>query len=292
MSSAMTAEAPSPLKAAYGTGSGRVVLVSHLRFLRVPSRAIKTRAGRLCAAASGRHHTHAVTTFVLVPGGFVGGWYWSEVADRLRKAGHRVEVIEQLPSAGTDPAALGDLAADAEAVKQTVERVGEPVVLVGHSYGGMVITELADHPAVAHSVYLAAFWPQRGQSVMDLLAAGPPPTWMAPHDDGTLRTTDDLALLRRTLCADVDELRAYVHLRRLLPQSISSATTPSTAPERGHPTTYIICEQDQALPPAAQEQMATVADHRHRLPSSHQAMTSMPDELADVLSQVRVRVQA
>ncbi|HYF46156.1 MAG TPA: hypothetical protein VD926_08095, partial [Acidimicrobiales bacterium] len=59
-----------------------------------------------------------------------------------------------------------------------------------------------------------------------------------------------------------------------------------------HPTTYIICEQDQALPPAVQEQMATVADHRHRLPSSHQAMASMPDELADVLSQVRVRVQA
>jgi nucleoside-diphosphate-sugar epimerase len=50
-----------------------------------------------------------MTTFVLVPGGFIGGWYWSEVADRLRKAGHRVEVIEQLPSAGTDPAALGDL---------------------------------------------------------------------------------------------------------------------------------------------------------------------------------------
>jgi hypothetical protein len=68
-----------------------------------------------------------MTTFVLVHGAWVGGWYWSEVADRLRKAGHRVEVIEQLPSAGTDPAALGDLAADAEAVKQTVDRgmIGE-----------------------------------------------------------------------------------------------------------------------------------------------------------------------
>ena len=273
-------------------GSGQVVLVRHERFLRVPSRAIETRAGRLCAAASGRHHTHAMTTFVLVPGGFVGGWYWSEVADRLRKAGHRVEIVEQLPSAGTDPAALGDLAADAEAVRQTVERVGEPVVLVGHSYGGMVITELADHPAVAHSVYLAAFWPQRGQSAMDLLAAGPPPTWMAPHDDGTLRTTDDLALLRQTLCADVPQQRAYANLRRLLPQSISSVTAPSTAPDRGHPTTYIICEEDQALPPAAQEQMATAADHRDRLSSSHQAMTSMPEALADTLGHVHVPAPA
>src|SRR5215212_11724223 len=110
-----------------------------------------------------------MTNFVLVQGGFVGGWYWSEVADRLRRAGHRVEVIEQLPSAGTDPAALGGLPADADAVRQAVERVGEPVVLVGHSYGGTVITELADHPAVAHSVYLAGFWPQRGQSTLDLM---------------------------------------------------------------------------------------------------------------------------
>ncbi len=228
-----------------------------------------------------------MTAYVLVHGGFVGGWYWSEVADRLRKAGHRVEVVEQLPSGGTDPAALGDLAADAEAVKQAVERVGEPVVLVGHSYAGMVITELADHPAVAHSVYLAAFWPQRGQSLMDLFAAAPPPTWMAPHDDGTIRTTDDLALLRHTLCADVEEERAYADLRRLVPMSMSSATAPSSAPDRGHPTTYIICEQDQAVPPAAQEQMAAAAGHRYRLPSSHQPMASVPDELAETLGRIR-----
>lgn len=263
--------------------------VRQQRFLRVPSRAIETGAERLCAAAGVRRDTPAMATFVLVHGGFVGGWYWSEVADRLRKAGHRVEVIEQLPSAGTDPAALGDLAADAEMVKQTVERIGEPVVLVGHSYSGMVITELADHPGVAHSVYLAAAWPQRGQSLMDLLGAGPPPPWMSPHDDGTLRATDDLAMLREQLCADVEEQRAYADLRRMLPQSISSFTAPSTAPDRAHPTTYIICEQDRTVPPAAQEQVAKAADHCVRLPSSHQAMVSMPGELADVLGQVQVQ---
>lgn len=232
-------------------------------------------------------HTRAMTNFVLVQGGWVGGWYWNEVADRLRKAGHRVETIEQLPSSGTDPAALGGLAADAAAVKQVVEKVGEPVVLVGHSYGGMVITELADHPAVAHSVYLAGFWPQRGQSGMDLLAGGPPPTWVSPHEDGTLRTTDDLELLRQTLCGDVEPERAYAHLRGFLPQSIASGTDSSTAPDRGHPTTYIVCERDQAVPPVAQEQMAAAADNVHRLPSSHEPMISMPDELADVLSRIR-----
>lgn len=228
-----------------------------------------------------------MTNFVLVHGGFVGGWYWSEVADRLRKAGHRVDVIEQLPSGGTDPAALGDLAADAKVVEQTVERVAEPVILVGHSYGGMVITELADLPAVAHSVYVTAAWPQRGQSLMDLIGAGPPPTWMSAHDDGTIRTTDDLDLLRQALCADVDEQSAYASLRRFLPLSIASATASSSAPDRGHPTTYIICERDQALPLAAQEQLAAAADHQQRLPSSHTPMMSMPDELADALGQVQ-----
>jgi pimeloyl-ACP methyl ester carboxylesterase len=223
-----------------------------------------------------------MANFVLVHGGFVGGWYWSEVAHRLEKAGHRVEVIEQLPSAGPDPAVLGDLAADVEVVKQAVERVGEPVVLVGHSSGGMVITELADHPSVAHSVYLAAAWPQRGQSMMDVLAEAPV-GWASPHDDGTARPTDDLELLRQALCADVDKQHAYPNLRRMVPQSIASATAPSTAPERSHPTTYIICEQDQTIPPASQEQMAASADHVHRLPSSHQPMASMPDELADLL---------
>jgi pimeloyl-ACP methyl ester carboxylesterase len=253
----------------------------------LPGDVIETWAGRPIAAISDADHTRAMTNFVLVHGGFVGGWYWGEVADRLRKAGHRVEVIEQLPSAGTDPAALGDLAADVEVVKLAVERVGEPVVLVGHSYGGMVITELADHPTVAHSVYLAAFWPQRGQSATDLLAGGPPLTWMSPHEDGTLRTTDDLELLRQALCGDVPQQRAYANLRRCVPQSIASCTDPSTAPDRGHPTTYIICEQDQCVPPAAQEQMAAAADHIHRLSSSHQPMASMPDELADALGQIR-----
>jgi pimeloyl-ACP methyl ester carboxylesterase len=194
-------------------------------------------------------------------------------------------VVEQLPSVGTDPAELGDLAADVEVVKQAVERVGEPVVLVGHSSGGMVITELADHPSVAHGVYVAALWPQRGQSAIDVLAATPL-TWASPHDDGTVRPTDDLELLRQALCADVDKQHAYANLRRMVPWSIACAAASSTAPERTHPTTYIICEQDQTVPPAAQEQMAASANHVHRLPSSHQPMASMPDELADVLGRV------
>jgi pimeloyl-ACP methyl ester carboxylesterase len=75
-----------------------------------------------------------------------------ETAALLEKGGHRVHVVEQMPSAGHDPESLGDLRADADCVREVVGAVKEPVVLVGHSYGGMVITEFADHPSVVHTV--------------------------------------------------------------------------------------------------------------------------------------------
>jgi pimeloyl-ACP methyl ester carboxylesterase len=226
-----------------------------------------------------------VSNYVLVHGAFVGGSYWRDTAVLLEKEGHRVDIIGQLPSAGPDRASLGDLQADVDVVRRTVEAVGQSVVLVGHSYGGMVLTELADHPAVTHLVYLAAFWPQRGQSVMDILGGGPLPDWLVLHDDGTLEMANDIEVRRQIECGDVDPERAAENLRRMVPQSVSSFAAPSTAPDRRHPATYIICEQDQAVPPAAQEQWATFADHVERLPSSHQAMVSMPDRLARLLAQ-------
>ena len=93
-----------------------------------------------------------MSSFLLVHGACGGGWVWDDVAERLEKAGHCVRVVERLPSTGTDPGSLHDLTADAHCVRQVLDTIDEPVVLVGHSYGGMVITELADHPKVRHSV--------------------------------------------------------------------------------------------------------------------------------------------
>jgi pimeloyl-ACP methyl ester carboxylesterase len=228
-----------------------------------------------------------MATFVLVHGAFVGGWYWDELAPRLEKAGHTVDVVPQLPSSGPDPAALGDLAADAEVVRRHVEAAGEPVVLVGHSYGGMVVTELADHPDVAHTVYVTALWPSRGASALDMLASMPPQTWAAPQDDGTIRATDDLRELHRSICADVPFDRAEPFLRRVRPHSIASVAAPSSAPDRTHPVTYVLCEDDACLPLEAQEAMAAAADHVERLPSSHAPMFSGPDELAELLGRIR-----
>lgn len=106
--------------------------------------------------------------YLLVHGAWSGGWIWDDVVPRLEKAGHDVTVVEQLASAGTDPASLCDLTADAAHVRQVPDAVDGPVVLVGDSYGGTVITEMVDHRNVRHSVDLAAFWPRRGQSRFDL----------------------------------------------------------------------------------------------------------------------------
>jgi pimeloyl-ACP methyl ester carboxylesterase len=200
----------------------------------------------------------------------------------LREDGHRVEVVD-LPSSGAVAAELGDLQAEIAAVRRTVDGIGAEVVLVAHSGGGMVLTEFADHPSVQHSVYLAALWPQKGQSATDLLG-GQLPGWVAAPDDGTIAVSSDLEVVRQTLCADIDAERfaKQVYPRYEL-MSLSSLASPSTAPVPQHPTTYIICEQDQVIPPQAREAMAAAADHVIRLPSSHSPFLSMPKQLATTL---------
>jgi pimeloyl-ACP methyl ester carboxylesterase len=226
--------------------------------------------------------------FVLVHGAWCGGWVWDDLAERLEKAGHKVTVVDQLPSAGTDPSSLGDLVADATHVRNVLDACDEPVVLVGHSYGGMVITELADHPNVRHSVYLAAFFPQRGQSALDTYGDAPSPTWIVPRDDGALQVTDDFDLFHESLCADLDDDRARELFSRFVLQTGAVLQTASTAPGRRHPTTYVIAEQesDNCIPVWLQEAMSSNADNVIRLPAAHMVQISRPDELAEALGRI------
>jgi pimeloyl-ACP methyl ester carboxylesterase len=224
-----------------------------------------------------------MATFVLVHGGFCRGWVWDDTAAALKAMGHRVEVVD-LPSSGPDPTAGGGLAGDVETVRRAVDACGTRVVLVGHSATGIVLAELADHPGVGHSVYLAALCPQKGQSLADVLG-GQIPAWMVLHpDEGVGRVSDNPEVVRQALCADVDEDR---FLREVYPRFVASSlqimAETSSAPPPGHETTYVICEQDQVVPVAAREAMSARADHVERLPSSHNPQLSMPGRLAEVL---------
>ncbi|MCX6465538.1 MAG: alpha/beta hydrolase [Pseudonocardiales bacterium] len=227
-----------------------------------------------------------MTAYVLVHGGFVDGWYWGATAAALERDGHRV-LVADLPSTGPDPAALGTLADDVAAVRGLVAAAGEPVVLVGHSYGGLVITEAADAPGVAHRVYLSAFWPERGTSLMDLLPA--PLDWVVVSDDGAaVRVVADVDRAAEVLCADLDPARRGEWHRHLVYSAAAAMGTPVTAPDSDAPVTYVVLEKDNAVPPEAQEAMAARADHVHRMATSHSPQLVDPAGLAAILSRIPV----
>lgn len=225
---------------------------------------------------------------VAVHGGLVGGWYWDGVADRLEAGGHDVVVVDQLPSSGgDDPTALGGLDDDVAHVRGLLDRTDAPVTLIGHSQGGLVLTEAADHEAIGHSIYLAAMWPEQGESAMDqMMRAGAPGDWFTMRDDGIAHASDDVEIVRTRLFAELGPDEAAELHRRFVPQSMGPFMTPCRAPARTHPTTYVISERDQLFPPAAQEELARRADHVERLPCSHAASVVMPDEVAAIVDRV------
>jgi pimeloyl-ACP methyl ester carboxylesterase len=207
------------------------------------------------------------------------------VVGPLRERDVKVDVIERLPTAGSEAGRLGDLAADGEHVRMRLDEAAVPVVLCGHSYGGMVITEVADHRAIVHSVYVAALWPPRGMSVLDLFNQEVP-DWVIEREDGSFAVTDDFERSHQVMCADVDPERAEWMQELLVLQSRVAFESKSSAPERSHPVTYVICTEDQAIPPEAQEAMAAPADKTIRMQSGHFPQLSRTEELADVLAEV------
>ncbi len=145
----------------------------------------------------------------------------------------------------------------------------------------MVITELADHPKVRHSVYLTALWPQRGQAAMDLFGGALPSVIIRRED--VLAPTDDFEPAWKGFCPDLDRDSALTTLSRLVPQSIASFAAASTAPDRAHPATYIIAAQESDESVAAQEAWAVNADYVVRLQAAHMVQLSRPDDLTEAL---------
>jgi pimeloyl-ACP methyl ester carboxylesterase len=217
-------------------------------------------------------------TVLLVHGAWHGAWCWETVKQRLINNGITVETVD-LPSANPTNGQLGGLHDDARIVRSALDSIDGNVLAVAHSYGGIPLSEgAASAPNVAHLVYLTAFQLDTGESLLSALG-GQRPSWLQIGDDIT-RPTDT----REVFFADVDDDIAHAATARLSPQSLSSfAETQNAAAWKSTPSTYIICENDKAIPVPAQEAMSGRAGKTIRLASSHSPFLSRPHDIAQII---------
>jgi pimeloyl-ACP methyl ester carboxylesterase len=221
-------------------------------------------------------------TVLLVHGAWHGSWCWEQVVPLLTDQGLPVRTVD-LPSTGPDVDALGDLADDVAVVTAALDEIAGPAVLVGHSYGGLPITEAAaGRGDVVHLVYVCAFLLDAGVSLLDA-AGGQPMSWWRISPDGRSITPDRPGSV---FYGDCDPREAAAAAARLTPQSMSSCTTPLRAAGWADvPATYVVADRDPELPAAVQEAMAAgrARDLRH-IDSAHSPFLSRPRELADIIA--------
>lgn len=215
---------------------------------------------------------------VLVHGAFVDGSGWQAVYHLLRGRGYNVSVVQH---------STATLADDVRAVRQVLAAQDGPAVLVGHSYGGAVITEAGTDDRVAALVYVTAFAPDAGESVA-ALTADPPPNAPVPP---LLPPRDGLLLLDRekfaaAFAADVDPELAAFMADAQLPWGLAAVQAPITQPAwRSKPSWYLVARDDRMIPAAAQRAMAgragaTISESA----GSHCVFISQPEAVARVIT--------
>jgi len=211
---------------------------------------------------------------VLVHGTAVDGSSWSKVIPILQNAGHKVIAVQL---------ALHSLADDIATVKRAIDLVGRPVLLVGHSYGGFVITNAAyNNPAVKGLVYLAAFAPKEGQSLGNFL--GTPAKGSVIVDSGGFIYINP-TIFGPAVAQDVDPAQAKVFAAAQKPYNQSILAEKSGPPAwKQLPTWYQVSENDHLIPPAAEHMFAKQINATTiSLPSSHASPLSHPNEVAQFI---------
>ncbi len=243
------------------------------------------RSGIICAMTA---------TVVLVHGAWHGAWCFDRELPFLGAAGVPAVAVE-LPGHGRDPGPFTDLHGDAARVRAVLDGIEGRVVLLGHSYGGAVITEAGVHPAVAHLVYLCALALDSGEScgtaavqeTGTLSHEGRPSLadgWVS-HPDGTTTLTPEVAeaCLYNDCHADTVEW-AVAHLG---PQPMANfGQTPRAVAWRSRPSTYIVCSDDQAIHPGLQQLLASRCTHSRVWPSGHSPFASQPGLVSGLLAEL------
>jgi pimeloyl-ACP methyl ester carboxylesterase len=217
-------------------------------------------------------------SFLLVHGSWHGAWCWDHLRPALTKRGFDSVAVD-LPSC---TAALGNLTDDAAAVSSAAAAIDAPVIVVGHSYGGAVISEARYGANVVNLIYLCAFMPDTGRNYVSYLPPGELPPYVGMRDDGTFAVPPGLAI--PSFYADCEPEVAKWAESQLRPQSQAVlAHDTGDASWRHVPSSYIVTEQDRALPPDFQRMFAAQAEETYQIDSSHSPFLSRPDELADLL---------
>jgi pimeloyl-ACP methyl ester carboxylesterase len=221
----------------------------------------------------------AAMAVVLVHGGFVDGSGWEGVYQLLRQDGYRVRIVQHPTISLTD---------DVAATTRMVHAQDGPVLLVGHSYGGVVITEAGTDAQVAGLVYIAAFAPDRGESVATLIKDPPPGAPVPPilpPQDGYLVL--DTAQFPAAFAADVDADRAAFMADAQVPWGVGALSGTIREPAwRTKPSWYLVATDDRMIPPPAQRFMATRAGSTVvEVAGSHAIYVSQPQAVAALIEQ-------
>jgi pimeloyl-ACP methyl ester carboxylesterase len=218
-----------------------------------------------------------VRNVVLVHGGFVDGSGWERVYSILKNDGYRVSVVQNPTTS---------LADDVAATRRVLAEQDGPTILVGHSYGGVVISEAGNDPKVAGLVYVAAFAPDAGESVSSLIKNPPhgaPVPPILPPQGGFLLL--DKAKFAESFAADLDPSLAEFRANSQVPWGLAALEGAVTHPAwKGKPSWYVVSTDDKMIPPPAQHAMSKRAGSTVvEVKASHAVYESRPGAVAQVI---------
>lgn len=220
---------------------------------------------------------------LLVHGAWHGSWCWDRVRPILEAAGRAVHVVD-LPTVHAPDKAQLTLADDVRTVREAVEAIDGPVVVVAHSYGGVPTTQaLVGAEDVAHLVYIAAFALDAGESLLGAVGGVAPSWWVVDGPLTTAGTAEEPA--EQLFFNDLPEDVARANAARLQAQATSPFQEAiDGAAWRSIPSTYVITERDGVFPVFAQEALSARAGSTvHRLDTSHSPFLSQPERTAEII---------